>query len=117
MKSRARQMLGRFTPRGFLAFETLKAADRFGWGWRGSIYFNYVFLALWLADVCWWWTAPQSHAARSTTLEAVRVAIFAFMFVNGAVIFASGIGRLVGIASVSVVVLASMTRRSRMVIA
>ena len=31
MKSRARQMLGRFTPRGFLAFETLKAADRFGY--------------------------------------------------------------------------------------
>jgi hypothetical protein len=94
-----------------------QAADRFGWGWRGSIYFNYVFLALWLADVCWWWLAPRSHASRSTTLEVSRLAIFAFMFVNGAVVFASGVGRVVGIVSLSVVLIASLTRRSRMVIA
>ena len=94
-----------------------QAADRFGWGWRGSIYFNYVFLALWLADVCWWWLAPRSHASRSTTLEVSRLAIFAFMFANGAVIFASGAGRVVGIVSLSAVLIASLTRRSRMVIA
>jgi hypothetical protein len=94
-----------------------QAADRFGWGWRGSIYYNYVFLALWLADVCWWWLARRSHASRSSTLEIARLAIFAFMFVNGAVIFASGLGRLVGIVSVTVVLFASLTRRSRMVIA
>ena len=33
------------------------------------------------------------------------------MFLNGAVVFASGIGRLVGIASVAVVLLASLARR------
>src|SRR5687767_5674063 len=94
-----------------------QAADRFGWGWRGSIYFNYVFLTLWLADVCWWWLAPASRASRPARLEAARLAVFAFMFLNGAVIFASGVGRLVGIVSLSVVLLASLTRRSRMVTA
>jgi hypothetical protein len=92
-----------------------QAADRFGWGWRGSIYVNYVFVALWLADVGWWWLAPRSHASRSATLEASRLVIFGFMFLNGAVIFASGVGRVVGVVSLAVVLAASLGRRSRMV--
>ena len=88
-----------------------QAADRFGWGWRGGIYVNYVFLTLWLADVCWWWVAPASHAARSLRIETARLALFTFMFLNGAVVFASGTGRLVGIASVAVVLIASLARR------
>src|SRR5262245_8018419 len=86
-----------------------QAADRFGWGWRGGIYVNYVFLALWCADVGWWWLAPASHASRSARIEAARLALFTFMFVNGAVVFAAGIGRLVGAASVAVVLLSSLT--------
>jgi hypothetical protein len=92
-----------------------QAADRFGWGWRGAIYVNYVFLALWLADVCWWWAAPASHASRAFQVEAARVALFAFMFINGAVIFASGLGRLVGIAAVAVALAAPIARPRRVV--
>lgn len=89
------------------------AAERFGVGWRGSIYVNYVFLAIWLADVCWWWVARPSHASRPRELEVIRFVTFVFMFVNGAVIFASGIGRLAGIAAVTAVLLASPVSRSR----
>ena len=88
-----------------------QAVERFGWGWRGGIYVNYVFLTLWLADVCWWWVAPASHASRSIRIETARRALFTFMFLNGAVVFASGTGRLVGIASMAVVLLASLGRR------
>ena len=88
-----------------------QAADRFGWGWRGGIYINYVFLALWLGDVCWWWAAPASHASRSLRIETTRLALFTFMFFNGAVVFASAAGRLVGIASVAAVLLASPSLR------
>jgi hypothetical protein len=90
-----------------------QAADRFGWGWRGGIYVNYVFLALWSADVCWWWLAPASHVSRSLHIEVTRLALFTFMFLNGAVIFASGIGRVMGVASVGLVLLASLTRTRR----
>ena len=90
-----------------------QAEDRFGIGWRGSIYVNYVFLAIWLADVCWWWGAPASHASRSIRLEIARLATFVFMFVNGAIIFASGIGRLAGVAAVAAVLLASPASRPR----
>jgi hypothetical protein len=91
-----------------------QAADRFGWDWRGGIYANYVFLALWLADVGWWWLAPASHASRPLAIEAARLALFTFMFLNGAVVFASGTGRLVGIASVAVALLGSLARRQRL---
>jgi hypothetical protein len=85
-----------------------QAADRIGLGWRGGIYINYGFLALWLADVCWWWIAPNSHSARSMRTEMTRFALFTFMFVNGAVVFASGAGRLIGMASIAVAVLAKL---------
>lgn len=90
-----------------------QAADRFGWGWRGGIYVNYVFLALWCADVCWWWMAPTSHASRSRWLETTRLVVFLFMFVNGAVVFASGVGRFVGVASVMLVLLGTQLARVR----
>ena len=74
-----------------------QAAERFGWGWRGGIYINYGFLALWIGDVCWWWLAPRSHSTRSMRIEMTRFALFTFMFLNGAVVFASGVGRLWGL--------------------
>lgn len=88
-----------------------QTADRIGSGWRAGIYVNYVFLALWLADVCWWWLAPASRASRSRGLEAMRFAVFVFMFFNAAVVFASPEGRIVGLAAMTVVLLASWTRR------
>jgi hypothetical protein len=92
-----------------------QSVDRVGWGWRGGIYVNYLFLILWLADVCWWWLMPASRASRSTRIEAARFILFTFMFVNGAVVFASGIARLVGIASISLVMFGMLWRRPRAV--
>ena len=49
-----------------------QAAQLVGWEWRGGIFVNDIFLALWLADVGWWWVAPASHASRSLRFEAAR---------------------------------------------
>jgi hypothetical protein len=73
-----------------------QSVDRFGVAWRGGIYVNYVFVILWLVDVCWWWTAPGSYQSRPLALERARFLVFLFMFVNGAIVFASGAGRVVG---------------------
>ena len=88
-----------------------QAADRFGWGWRGGIYINYVFLASWLADVCWWWIAPASRASRSHRIEAARLALFTFLVFHGAVVFASSAGRVVGLAAIAAVLFASPSLR------
>jgi hypothetical protein len=53
------------------------------------------------------------HKAVEPSLGTVRLATFVFMFVNGAIVFASGIGRLAGIAAVAAVLVASPVRRPR----
>lgn len=93
-----------------IAATVQQTADRFGLGWRGGIYVNYVFLLIWCADVCWWWIAAASHASRALRIEVARVVLFLFMFVNGAVVFASGVGRLVGVAAVTVVLIRWLAR-------
>jgi hypothetical protein len=84
-----------------------QTAQLVGWGWRGAIYVNYIFLTIWLADVAWWWAAPASHAVRSMSLETARLALFAVMFFNGAVVFASNGTRIVGLAAVTAAVIGS----------
>jgi hypothetical protein len=84
-----------------------------GWSWRGGIFVNYVFLALWLADVCWWWVHPDSHLSRSPRIERARLSLFTFMFVNAAIVFAPAPGRLVGIAALTAVLFASPVLRRR----
>jgi hypothetical protein len=83
-----------------------------GWGWRGGIFVNYLFLALWLADVCWWWADASAHRSRSPRAELVRLSLFTFMFVNAAIVFAPMPGRLVGIAAVTAVLFGSPVLRS-----
>lgn len=100
-----------------VAATTQQMTDVFGWGWQSAIHVNYVFLALWAGDVCWWWFAPRSHALRPTRIETIRRIIFAVMFFNGAVVFATGIGRLIGIASLTVMLIGSLSRRPRTVYA
>ncbi len=87
-----------------------QTAGLVGWGWRGGIFINYIFLALWLGDVCWWWVARASHSSRSMGFETARLAVFTFMFINGAIVFASGAGRVVGIVSVTVVLATALAR-------
>ena len=88
-----------------------QTAEMTGWAWQGGIFVNYAFLAYWFADAWWWWTAPSARAARRQGAETLRLAIFVFMFVNGAVVFASPPGRVVGIASIGAVAIAAIARR------
>jgi hypothetical protein len=62
-----------------------------------GLFVNYGFLALWTAEVVWWWRAPAAYRSRAAALDLSVRAFFLFMFVNGAVVFASGPVRLVGL--------------------
>lgn len=65
--------------------------------WGGGLFLNYVFALAWLGDVLWWWLAPESHARRSQRLAAVWHGFFFFMVFNGAVVFANGPVRWLGL--------------------
>ena len=79
------------------------AATRVGWGWRADDLRELPLLVLWLADVCWWWAAPASHASMivpGSSARRVRLAGFPVHVRSAAIVFASGPSRWVGIASV-----------------
>lgn len=75
----------------------------------GAIYVNYLFIAVWTGDAAWQRLAPASYRARSAALAiAVHLFLF-FIIVNGAVVFADGWARLIGLAAVAAVII--VTRR------
>jgi hypothetical protein len=95
-------------------FETARqTAVLTGIEFSGGIYLNYLFLLLWLGDASWWWIAPSSYRTRPRPLAlAVRGFIF-FIIVNGAVIFADGWARVVGIVALLLAGLGAFLRRKR----
>ena len=72
--------------------------------WGGGIYVNYLFTALWIEEVVWWWVAPASYHARAPGVRSAVRAVFLFMIVNGAVVFVDGPMRWLGVGVVAVLV-------------
>ncbi len=74
-----------------------------GLSWSGGLFVNYAFLAVWAADAVWWWTAPASYRGRPSAVQTAVFVFFVFMFVNGAIVFADGAMRVLGVVAVTVV--------------
>jgi len=71
-----------------------------GLAFSGGIYFNYLFLIVWLGDAAWWWLAPRAYRSRPRAVSLVVRGFIFFIVVNGAVVFADGWARVVGVAAV-----------------
>jgi hypothetical protein len=74
-----------------------QTAELTGLNWGGGIFLNYLLIAAWLADVVYWWAAPEQHVQRSPRLTALWHGFVFFMIFNGAVVFGSGPVRWFGI--------------------
>ena len=74
--------------------------DLLGLNWGGGIYFNYIFTAIWLADIAWWWLAHESFWHRPLVVERSLQLFFLFMVFNAAVVFPTGPVRWLGLAIV-----------------
>jgi hypothetical protein len=81
-----------------------------GIAFAGGIYVNYVFLLVWLGDAAWWWVSPRSRADRPRVMAIAVHGFIFFIMVNGAVVFADGLARILGIAAVSIVAVAWLRR-------
>jgi protein-S-isoprenylcysteine O-methyltransferase Ste14 len=75
-----------------------RTAETVGLDRGGGLYLNYLFTAVWVADVVCWWAAPARYAARPLWQEAAVQGFLAFMAFNGAVVFANGPVRWIGVA-------------------
>ena len=74
-----------------------QTAELTGREWGYGLYVNYFFVTAWIADVVWWWRGLDLYRRRSTALASAWQVFLLFMFFNGAVVFAHGATRLMGI--------------------
>jgi hypothetical protein len=75
-----------------------RSAAMFGLAWGGGLYLNYLFTAVWVADVLCWWRGLAWYAARPRWPDRALHGFLAFMAFNGAVVFATGPVRWAGLA-------------------
>jgi hypothetical protein len=81
-----------------------------GVSFPGGIYVNYVFLAVWSADAAWWWLAPRAYEHRARWISAITHGFIFFIMLNGAVIFADGWARVIGVVAIAAVVVGAWHR-------
>jgi hypothetical protein len=84
--------------RSALSSTASQTAALTGLEWGGGLYVNYAFLTLWAADATCWWRNPSAYAALPSSVSTARAFAFLFVFFNGAVVFAHGPTRLLGLA-------------------
>lgn len=83
-----------------LAETARQTEELLGLAFGGGLYVNYAFLIVWAADTVWWWWRPASFSRRPRALEAAIRLFLLFIFVNGAIVFAHGTVRVLGIVAV-----------------
>jgi hypothetical protein len=67
-----------------------QTGELFGLYWGGGVWFNYLFTLVWLGDAAWWWMDASSYRQRSVWIASAVHGYLAFMFFQGAVVFAHG---------------------------
>lgn len=67
-----------------------------------GLYFNYLFLLVWIADVLFWWLKTERYETRPAWLEFGIHGYLFFIAFNGAVVFESGATRIGGILTVAI---------------
>lgn len=75
-----------------------QTAAVYGLRWGGGVYVNYVFVAVWLAEVWYWRARPAEYFARSPVIVWGVRAFFFIIIVNAAVVFAAARARVAGVA-------------------
>jgi hypothetical protein len=77
-----------------------QTASIYGVSFGAGVYVNYVFLAIWLADLWWWRASPRGYARPVIAVWLLRAFYMVIVF-NAAVVFAGGLRRIGGLLLVS----------------
>ena len=78
-----------------------------------GIYFNYAFVLLWLADAFWWIASSKSYHSRPRWISWLIHGYLAFIAVNGAIVFESGMVRWLGFVAIGLLVWLWLVSRGR----
>ncbi|MBS0266921.1 MAG: hypothetical protein JSS02_33650 [Planctomycetes bacterium] len=88
-------------------------AEKVGVAWGGGLYFNYLFLLIWTADVVWWWCWRDAYVARPRGIAWFVHLYLAFIVFNATVVFGAAPIRYATLVAVPVVGLAVFWVRLR----
>ena len=91
-----------------------QTAAVYGVEWGGGVYVNYVFVAVWLAELWQWRAQPVKYLARSPAAQWRLRAFFIIIIVNAAVVFAAPSHRVAGIVLTATLLLIWMWRKKSM---
>lgn len=97
-----------------LAETARQTAAVFGVATGIGLWFNHIFTLVWTSDVLWSWIDADGYARRPRAVFLGIHGFMAFMFFNGAVVFASGPSRWLGLAASLVLPLGYLARGSGM---
>ena len=75
-----------------------QTADVYGVAWGGGVYINYLFVAVWLAELLWWRADRQRYFQQSAWMRWALRSFYLVIVFNAAVIFAAPDRRLAGVA-------------------
>jgi len=92
------------------AAETLAVT---GSSFGGGVWFNYVFLVLWVADAIWWWLDERGYLARSRWIDAAVYGFLIFIAFQATVVFESGLVRWGGVVASVLLIFAGFVRTVR----
>jgi hypothetical protein len=84
----------------------------FGVSWGGGVYVNYLFVAIWSVDSWWWQSRPDRYARRPVALTWMLRGFYLIIIFNAAIVFASPVGRLIGIPLVAALLWIWSSRRT-----
>lgn len=73
-----------------------QTAEVTGSAFGGGLFVNYAFLALWMAEVVWWWRGLETYRQRHRLITAAWHGLFIFMLFNATVVFKTGWVRWLG---------------------
>tara|TARA_Y100000758_G_scaffold302735_1_gene271437 strand:- start:183 stop:707 length:525 start_codon:yes stop_codon:yes gene_type:complete len=92
---------------------TAQEAERvFGWAFGEGIYFSYAFTLFWFLDVVWMWFNGEGRRQRARWIPVVLHVFLLTIAINGAIIFATGPVRWVGLLMLGVLAYCWFSGRS-----
>ena len=75
-----------------------------------GLWLNYLFAAIWVADVAIMWLAPRRYASRPRSLVWLLHGFLLFMVINGTIVFAHGPTRSTSLAALGGLLLLALYR-------
>lgn len=85
--------------------------EKTGWNSGSGLWLNYLFAALWVADVLWWWRGTDRYEARPMWINATILGFMGFIAFNATVVFGGPVARVVGVAACAVLIAAAFAQK------